>query len=56
MADEQIDPGGDTDMFRAFVSRPDPYQARERNHGPIIVAVTALVVAIAAFIVIIAIG
>ena len=56
MADEQIDPGGDTDMFRAFVSRSEPYQERSGNHGPLIVAVTAVVVAIVAFIVIIAIG
>jgi hypothetical protein len=56
MADEQIDPGGDTEMFRAFVAGSENYQERTSSSGPIVVAGVALLVAVVAFIVILALG
>lgn len=56
MADNEPDPGADTEMFRAFVEREQSYQPKSSSRGPIVVAIAALVVAVIAFLVIIAIG
>lgn len=56
MSNDEPDPGGDTEMFRAFVEREQTYQPRSTSRGPIVVAVAALVVAVIAFLVIIAVG
>ncbi len=56
MSNDEPDPGGDTEMFRAFVEREQTYQPKSSSQGPLIVAVAALVVAVIAFLVIIALG
>ncbi|MGQ0625932.1 MAG: hypothetical protein ACT4PP_14955 [Sporichthyaceae bacterium] len=55
MADE-VDPGADTDMFRAFVEREQAYQPPSRAMVPVLVAAVAVVIAVALFFVIIARG
>ena len=54
--DNEPDPGGDTEMFRAFVEREQTYQPRSASMAPILVAVAAVLVALVAFLVIIALG
>jgi hypothetical protein len=56
MADDEPDPGGDTEMFRAFVSGAENYKPRSASMAPIVVAGVAVVVALIAFLVIIAVG
>lgn len=55
-ADNEPEPGGDTDMFRAFVEREQTYQPRQTSMAPIFVAVGAVAIALIAFLVIIALG
>jgi hypothetical protein len=56
MADEEIDPGGNTEMFRAFVTSAETYSERGTSRGPIVVAIVALLIAVTAFIVIVSLG
>jgi hypothetical protein len=56
MADNEPDPGGDTEMFRAFVERSETYRPKSASMAPIFVAVGAVVVALVAFLIIIALG
>ena len=56
MSDNEPDPGGDTEMFRAFVERSESYQPKTASLAPIFVAVGAVVVALVAFLIIIALG
>jgi hypothetical protein len=53
MADDEPDPGGDTEMFRAFVESEARYETRPGPKGPFIVTGIALAIAIIAFFVII---
>jgi hypothetical protein len=53
MADDEPDPGGNTEMFRAFVESEAKYEPRPGPKGPFIVTGIALVIAIIAFFVII---
>ena len=55
-AENEPEPGGDTDMFRAFVEREQTYEPRQTSMAPIFVAVAAVAVALIAFLVIIALG
>ena len=55
-ADNEPEPGGDTDMFRAFVEREQTYEPKATSMAPIFVAVGAVLVALIAFLVIIAVG
>ena len=54
--ENEPDPGGDTEMFRAFVERSESYQPRAASKGPLIVAGAAIAVALLLFLVIIALG
>ena len=54
--EKDVDPGGDTEMFRAFVERSESYQPRANSMAPIYVAVGAIGVALIAFLLIIALG
>ena len=54
--DDEPDPGGDTEMFRAFVEREQTYEPRTASTAPILVAVAAVLIALVAFLVIIAVG
>ena len=58
MADNEPDPSeaGDTDMFRAFVEREQAYEPKSASMAPIFVAVGAVLVALVAFLIIIALG
>lgn len=56
MADNEPDPGGDTEMFRAFVERSETYQPKTQSLAPIYVAVGTVLVALVAFLIIIAVG
>lgn len=56
MSENEPDPGGDTEMFRAFVERSETYQPKSASMAPIFVAVGAVVVALLAFLIIIALG
>jgi hypothetical protein len=56
MSNLEPDPGGDTEMFRAFVASSEHYEPRAGAKGPLVVALVALLIAIAAFVVIISIG
>lgn len=56
MADDEIDPGGNTEMFRAFVTGAEHYQERTSGRGPVLVMVAALAVALLMFVVIVAHG
>lgn len=51
-ADPGGDPGADTEMFRAFVERSQTYETKAPSKGPLIVALVALLIAIAAFVLI----
>ncbi len=53
---DEPDPGGDTEMFRAFVEREQTYEPRTASTAPILVAVAAVLIALVAFLVIIAVG
>jgi hypothetical protein len=55
-SDNEPDPGGDTEMFRAFVERSESYQPKSASLAPIFVAVGAVLVALVAFLIIIALG
>ena len=50
MADSELDPGANTQMFRAFVEREEPAQDARSFGGSLLV--TGLLVAIAAVVVI----
>ena len=54
--DHEPDPGGDTEMFRAFVDREQSYEPRSASMAPIVVAVAAVLLALVVFLVIIALG
>jgi hypothetical protein len=54
--ENEPDPGGDTEMFRAFVEREQTYEPKSASMAPILVAVAAVVVALVVFLVIIAVG
>jgi hypothetical protein len=54
--DNEPDPGGDTEMFRAFVERSETYQPKTASMAPIFVAVGAVLVGLVAFLIIIALG
>ena len=54
--ENEPDPGGDTEMFRAFVAREQTYEPKSASTAPILVAVAAVVVALLVFLVIIALG
>jgi hypothetical protein len=56
MSDNEPDPGGDTEMFRAFVERSETYRPKNASMAPIFVAVGAVAVALIAFLIIIALG
>ena len=56
MPNDEIDPGGDTEMFRAFVSGAEAYQERPASRGPIVVMVATIVVALLIFVLIVARG
>lgn len=53
MADDEPDPGGDTEMFRAFVQSEAKYEPRPGPRGPFIVVGVALLIAVIAFFIII---
>lgn len=55
-ARDDVDPGGDTEMFRAFVQSSETYEPRAASRGPFVVAGIALAIAVIAFILIIALG
>ncbi|HUR74958.1 MAG TPA: hypothetical protein VMZ00_11835 [Sporichthya sp.] len=55
-AENEPDPGADTEMFRAFVEREETYEPKSASLAPIFVAVGAVVVALLAFLIIIAVG
>ena len=48
MAEERIDPGGNTEQWRAFVHREDPPEPKKRSVMPIVVGVVVVVVILAA--------
>jgi hypothetical protein len=56
MSNDEIDPGGDTAMFRAFVSGADTYQERSTSRGPLVVMAAAIAVALLTFVVIVVFG
>jgi hypothetical protein len=56
MSNLEPDPGGNTEMFRAFVASSEHYEPRAGAKGPLVVALIALLIAIAAFVVIVSIG
>jgi hypothetical protein len=56
MPDNEPDPGADTEMFRAFVERSETYRPKSASMAPIFVAVGAVVLALMAFLIIIALG
>ncbi len=56
MSDDEIDPGGNTEMFRAFVTGAEHYKERTSGRGPVLVMVAALAVALLMFVVIVAHG
>jgi hypothetical protein len=56
MADDETDPGGNTEMFRAFVTGAEHYQERTSARGPVLVMVAALAFALLMFVVIVAHG
>ena len=56
MSNVEPDPGGNTEMFRAFVASSEHYEPRAGAKGPLVVALVALLIAIAAFVVIVARG
>jgi len=56
MSDLEPDPGGNTEMFRAFVASAEHYEPRASAKGPLLVALVALLIAVAAFVVIVARG
>lgn len=56
MADDtEPDPGGDTEMFRAFVQSEAKYEPRPGPKAPFVVTGIALLVAVIAFIIIISV-
>jgi hypothetical protein len=56
MSNAEPDPGGNTEMFRAFVASSENYEPRAGAKGPLVVALVALLIAIAAFVVIVSLG
>jgi hypothetical protein len=46
MAEERIDPGGNTEEWRAFAQGSDPVQPKKRPLGPIIIGVVVVAVII----------
>ncbi|HZE67610.1 MAG TPA: hypothetical protein VE081_13310 [Sporichthyaceae bacterium] len=56
MSDLEPDPGGNTEMFRAFVAGSEHYEPRASAKGPLFVAGLALLIAVIAFVVIVARG
>jgi hypothetical protein len=44
MAEERIDPGGNTEQWRAFAHGSDPVAPKKRSSGWIIIGVVAAVV------------
>ena len=54
--EDEPDPGGDTEMFRAFAEREQTYEPRSASMAPIAVAVAAVLVGLVVFLVIIALG
>ena len=56
MSNDEIDPGANTEMFRAFVSGAQTYQERATSRGPIVVMATVIGLAILVFVIIVAHG
>jgi hypothetical protein len=48
MADERIDPGGNTEQWRAFAQGSDPVESKKQSLGPIVIGVVIAVVIIGA--------
>ncbi len=48
MAEERIDPGGNTEQWRAFAQGSDPAEAKKRSLGPVIIGIVIAAVIIAA--------
>jgi hypothetical protein len=46
MAEERIDPGGNTEQWRVFAQGSDPVEAKKRPFGTVIVGVVVAVVII----------
>ena len=48
MAEERIDPGGNTEQWRAFAHGEDPVEPKKRSITPIVVGVVIVVLILAA--------
>ena len=48
MAEERIDPGGNTEQWRAFAHGEDPIEPKKRSVVPIVVGVVIVVVILGA--------
>ena len=46
MAEERIDPGGNTEQWRAFAQGSDPAEPKKRPLGPIVIGVAVALVII----------
>jgi hypothetical protein len=56
MSNVEPEPGANTEMFRAFVASSEHYEPRAGARGPLVVALVALLIAVIAFVVIVARG
>ena len=48
MAEERIDPGGNTEQWRAFAHAEEPVEPKKRSIAPIAVGVVVVVLIVAA--------
>ncbi len=48
MAEERIDPGGNTEQWRAFAHGQDPVEPKKRSTTPIVLGVVVVVLILAA--------
>jgi hypothetical protein len=48
MAEERIDPGGNTEQWRAFAHAEDPVEQKKRSIAPIVLGVVVVVLVLAA--------
>jgi len=46
MAEERIDPGGNTEQWRVFAQGSDPVEPKKRSVGPIVIGVVVALVII----------
>jgi hypothetical protein len=53
---DETDPGGNTEMFRAFVTGSEVYHERATSRGPLLVMAAVIAVALLMFVVIITHG